>query len=243
MATRQIIDLSIEVHKDLKVYPGVSRPLIYEVQNHKEFAVSMETIPHGVSELAAHSIIITGDHVGTHIDSWYHFNPDAPSVEGIPLEYCFGDGVVLDLSHKGPGAEITVDDVRNALSKIDYQLKPLDIALIRTDAAKLIETDAYLTDHPGMTKEATRWLIDQGIKVMGIDAIGFDIPVSRMFELKKFWESHRVMREAEYYHLENLCNLDKIPVSYGFQVAVFPLKLRGASASPVRAVAIIENSE
>ena len=61
-----------------------------------------------------------------------------------------------------------------------------------------------------------------------------------MFERRKFWEAHRVMREREYYHLENLCNLHEIPAPYhSFIVSVLPVKWRGASAAPVRAVAII----
>jgi kynurenine formamidase len=75
---------------------------------------------------------------------------------------------------------------------------------------------------------------------MGIDAIGFDPPVAKMFERKKFWEAHRVMREREYYHLENMCNLHEIPPPYhSFTVSVLPVKWKGASAAPVRAVAII----
>lgn len=55
------------------------------------------------------------DHVGTHMDSWFHTNPDAPeAAEAIPLEYCYGDGVVLDMTHKGPGDEITDVDLQEA---------------------------------------------------------------------------------------------------------------------------------
>jgi kynurenine formamidase len=63
-----------------------------------------------------------------------------------------------------------------------------------------------------------------------------------MFERKKFWEAHRVMRERKYYHLENLCNLHEIPAPYhSFIVSVLPIKWRGASAAPVRAVAIVNS--
>jgi kynurenine formamidase len=61
-----------------------------------------------------------------------------------------------------------------------------------------------------------------------------------MFKRMKLWEAHRVMREREYYHIENLINLDLIPMPYGFIVSAFPVKLRGATAAPIRAVAIIE---
>lgn len=238
--TRRLIDLSMEVHNDMPVYPGVGRPCIETAEDHKQYAHTMGTDAFGVYELASHSRIATGDHVGTHLDSWWHFNPDKPAAEAIPLDYCYGDGVVLDFSGKEPGYEITPADVQAELHRIDHQVKPLDIVLIRTDAANYCNEDRYLTDHPGMGREATLWLIDQGVKVMGIDAMGFDIPVKYMFERKKFWESHRVMLEREYYHLENMAHLDRIPIPYGFTVAVFPVKWRGASAGPVRAVAILE---
>jgi len=91
-----------------------------------------------------------------------------------------------------------------------------------------------------MSREATLWLIDNGIKVMGIDAITFDPPIDAMFQREKFWEAHRVMIEKEYYHVENLANLDKIPKPHGFKIALFPVKWKNATAAPVRAVAIVE---
>lgn len=238
---RRLIDLTMEIYQGMVTYPSVTRPHIADMENHQQMARSMGTDQLGITHLPNHCIIVTGDHIGTHLDSWGHVNPDAPRAEGIPLEYCYGDGVVLDLTAKQPGDEITVDDIRCALADIDYRIKPLDIVLIRTDAAKRRFDRAYLTDHPGMSKEATHWVLDQGVKVMGIDAIGFDVPVPYMFERHKFWESHLVMLEREYYHLENLCNLDQIPVPHGFTVSVLPIPYRGASAAPVRAVAIIED--
>ncbi len=98
------------------------------------------------------------------MDSLRHMRDNAPGPEGIPLEYCYGDGVCLDFRHLPKGAGIGVDDVKQALSKIDYALKPLDIVLIHTGAGTIQHTEAYLTDHVGMTVEATHWMLDQGIK-------------------------------------------------------------------------------
>jgi kynurenine formamidase len=61
-----------------------------------------------------------------------------------------------------------------------------------------------------------------------------------MFERKVFWEAHRVMLEREYYHVENLTNLDRIPVDHGFTVSFFPVKWRNTTGAPVRAVAMID---
>ncbi len=197
--TRRLIDLSMEVYKGMMTYPNVAKPVIVEMESHREMARSVGTDQYGVDEITNHCMIVTGDHIGTHIDSWGHVKPDAPRAEGIPIEYCYGDGVVLDLTHKRPGEEIGPGDIDEAERKLDgYRIKPLDIVLLRTDAAKQRTEKAYLTDHPGMTKEAVHAVLDRGVMVMGIDAIGFDPPVAKMFERRKFWEAHRVMREREY---------------------------------------------
>ncbi|MFL6417488.1 MAG: cyclase family protein [Bryobacteraceae bacterium] len=238
---KKLIDLSMEVYRGMMTYPNVTKPMIADVETHREMAQSIGTDQYGVDEICNHCMIVTGDHIGTHIDSWGHVKPDAPRAEAIPIDYCYGDGVVLDFTHKGPGEEITVSDLKEAEEKLGgYRIKELDIVLIRTDAAKKRFEKSYLTDHPGMTKEGVHHILDRGVKVMGIDAIGFDPPVPYMFERKKFWEAHRVMREREYYHLENMCNLHEIPAPYhSFTISVLPIKWRGASAAPVRAVAIL----
>ena len=93
-----------------------------------------------------------------------------------------------------------------------------------------------------MTAEATRHLIAQGVRMMGVDAITFDPPVWAMFERKHFWEAHLVMMDEDYWHLENLTNLDAAP-PHGFKLCVFPVKWMGTTAAPVRAVAIVDDDE
>ena len=123
--------------------------------------------------------------------------------------------MLLDFRDKPIGHGITVDDLKAALAVIDYTIKPLDIPLIWSGAGAYNGEDRYVTDHCGMTGEATHWLLDQGVKVTGIDAITYDRPVKTMFELKEFWPAHRVMLEREYYHLENMMNFEKLPLQPG----------------------------
>ncbi len=239
MATR-LIDLSMEVSQDMITFPRVARPVFAQLESHEEFARNIGASAYGTTWLTAHDVAILSDHAGTHIDTLHHIRATAPGAESIPLEYCYGDGVVLDFRLKPVGAAITVDDVKTALSRIGYTLKPLDIVLIQTGASRINTQPSYLTDHCGMSGEATVWLCDQGIKVMGIDAVTFDPPVKSMFERKEFWHAHKVMLDREYYHIENLANLDGIPRPFGFKVAVFPIKWKGTTGAPVRAVAIVE---
>ena len=238
--SRRFIDLSMAVDNDMVTFPRVVRPSLTMCESWEEFAERIGAAEHGINWLTAHYRIVIGDHIGTHVDALRHMREDAPGPEGIPLDYCYGNGVCLDFRHLEVGAGIEIDDVKKALCKINYALKPLEIVLIHTGAGKLQASERYLHDHVGMTGEATEWLIDQGIKMMGIDAPTFDPPVWAMFERKQFWEAHRVMLTREYYHLENLANLDQLP-PHGFTLSVFPVKWVNTTGAPVRAVAILEN--
>jgi len=196
--------------------------------------------------------VTLGTHSGTHLDAPYHYGPmsggkPAKTIDEVPLEWCYGDGVILNLTHKEAGELITQQDVEEALQKINYKIKPGDIPLIMTGVDKYFGKPGYENRHPGMSKEATRWLIDQGVKVMGIDAWGWDRPFTVMAEEYKngvrgnLWAAHYVGKEKEYCHIEKLANLDQIPRPYGFKVAAFPIKIEKASAGWVRPVAIIED--
>jgi kynurenine formamidase len=95
-----------------------------------------------------------------------------------------------------------------------------------------------------VTAEATRWLFDQGVRVMGIDAWGWDRPLhlqaAEAIERDQagiFWAAHQV--GLPYSQIERLVNLGALPPT-GFTVACFPLRIAGASAAPARVVAILD---
>ncbi len=193
-------------------------------------------------------------HSGTHVDAPWHYGPlceDKPSqtIDKVPLEWCYGPGVVLDMRHKEPGSEITVDDMKTALAKIQYVLQPLDIVMLQTGADKYwgTSTEKYLEMQSGLGVKGTMWLLDQGIRCIGIDAWGLDRPAKKMAESYKqtgdkdeLWPSHMHGRKCAYLQIEKLANLDALPKPFGFKVAVFPVKFSGGSAGWTRAVAIIE---
>lgn len=133
------------------------------------------------------------------------------------------------------------------MDKIEYQLKPLDIVLLNTGVAKLWGKREYFFNAPGMSKEATEWLLSYGIKVIGTDTYGFDRPFGVMLQdfwqtgdKSHLWPAHFYGREHEYIQIERLANLDALPPK-NFEVACFPLKLKGMDASWVRAVGIVRD--
>jgi kynurenine formamidase len=188
-------------------------------------------------------------HEGTHLDAPWHFAPTsegepAKTIDQVPLEWCYSDGVVLDFHHFDRERPILIEDLKKELNRVSYELKPFDIVLIRTDATKHWLEEGYEDLGAGMTAESTLWLIDQGIKVMGVDSWTWDQPFDVMRNRGKpdqFLEAHFVGHQREYCHLESLANLDKIPRPYGFMVSVFPVNIEGASAGWTRAVAILED--
>jgi kynurenine formamidase len=126
-------------------------------------------------------------------------------------------------------------------------LKPLDIVLVHVGADKFWGKPEYLIKGAGMTRESTLFLLDQGIKVVGIDAWSWDRPLPYLAaEFKKngdpsiIWAAHFAGIEQGYCHMEKMTNLDKLPQPHGFKVACFPVKIKAASAGWTRPVAIIQ---
>jgi kynurenine formamidase len=254
MGKVRIIDLSVPLQQ---TPPDSVLKVDIQYIDHKEgtrifgpaFGLRDDDFPDG-NFSAVEKITLT-THSGTHLDAPWHYWPTSegkPSkkIDQIPLEWCYGDGVVLDLTSKKRGEEIDVEDIKKALQRIRYDLKPFDIVLLMTGSSKYYGKPEYMDAHPGATRSATLWLIERGIKVMGIDAWGWDKPFSVMVEdvkagrKEKLWAAHFAGREREYCHIENLTNLEMIPKPYGFKVAVFPIKIENAGGGWVRAVAIID---
>jgi len=214
------------------------------------FNCKPEDLPGGLGWSS--ELVTLTTHSGTHVDAPWHYyitseGKASRTIDEMPLEWFFSDGVVLDLRHKKPGEETTVEDIKAALEKINYTIKPRDIVMMMYGMDKKHDEPSYWTDFPGMSAEATHWLIDQGVKVIGTDAFGFDIPFEKMREnyektgdRSKIWPAHRVGMEKEYCQIEKLANLDKLP-PYGFKVACFPISIYKASAGWARVVAIIED--
>jgi kynurenine formamidase len=237
---RRIVDLSMPVHADMLTFPRVPPPALCVYETHEEFAERIGAAEYGVTSLTASNLVVVNDHVGTHCDARRHIVPEAGGADTIPLDWCVSDGVLLDFRSAESGHGITAVEVEAELQRIGYEPKERDIVLIHTGAGAYNTEERYRTDHPGMTAEATKWLIERGVRMMGIDAITFDPPVWAMFERRQFWEAHRVMWEHEYWHLENLMNLEQIGRAHGFQLCVLPVKWVGTTAAPVRAIAIVE---
>jgi len=258
MSSRRFVDLSIAIEDGLPSDPPDMIPKIHYM-DHREGAASMSSFFPGIQPAdlpgglgwAAEKVELS-THSGTHLDAPYHYHPTMDAgkksltIDEVPLEWCFGPGVVLDFRHKADGERITVRDLEQAVAGLGRGIQERDIVLIMTGADQAWGTPKYMLKGAGMTRESTLWILDHGVRVVGTDAWSWDRPlpfIAREFQETHdpsiIWEAHFAGIERAYLHIEKLCNLDKLP-PYGFTFCCFPVKIKGASAGWIRAVAILE---
>jgi kynurenine formamidase len=202
--------------------------------------------------------VMISTHNGTHMDAPWHFHSTqddalpggarpADTIDKAPLDWCYRPGVRLDFRNLPDGHVVTAAQVEAELARIGHQLAPLDIVLVNTRAGGIYGEAGYLDAGCGMGREATLYLTERGVRVVGTDAWSWDAPFSftarRWAETRDpsiIWEGHKAGREIGYYQMEKLHNLEVLPAS-GFEVICFPVKVKGASAGWTRAVALVDD--
>lgn len=257
----KLIDLSISMDNEVPADPPFQR-LNIEYTSHEEGADAIAGLFPGLlkSDLPdalgwAVEKVTLSTHNGTHVDAPWHYHPTmnggepAATIDELPLDWFYRPGVKLDFRGKPDGYVVTGDDLQHELDRINYQLSPYDIVLMNTSAGAAYGTEEYIHRGCGFGREATLFLTDHGIRVVGTDAWSWDAPFSftarRYAETKDpsiIWEGHKAGMEAGYCQIEKLHNLEALPAR-GFTVACFPAKLKRASAGWTRAVAIIEENQ
>jgi len=228
----EIIDLSRELHHRTPVHP-MHPPVVIGVwdDHHTKFTVGNTTASAKVLSISF------SDHAGTHVDAPVHFDerPGALSIDQVPLENFYTMGICLDLSHVPLKHAITVNEMEQALEKSGQEIKPKDTVLIyMATNERLYGNPRYAHDFPGLALESVHWLADKGIGMFGVEA------VSPAPEGELNLQAHTACAERGITHMECLVNMEKLVGRGRFRFIGFPLKIRGGSGSPIRAVAIFE---
>ncbi|MER5859859.1 cyclase family protein [Streptomyces sp. NPDC059688] len=250
---RRLVDLSVVTRHT----PSEATPVTVELLDHVTGATVLgltpEDFPDGMA-ISNETVTLT-THTGTHMDAPLHYGPlsggaPAKSIDQVPLEWCVGPGVRLDVRQVPPGEGITVEHLRAALRAAGHTLRPGDIVLLWTGADALWGEAEYLTKYPGLTGEGTAFLVESGVRVIGIDAWGLDRPMRSMIDdyrrtgdRKALWPAHVYGRTREYLQLEKLAQLAALPAPTGFTVVCFPVAVAGAGAGWTRVVALLDDED
>jgi kynurenine formamidase len=228
----EIIDLSQEIYSGMPVFTGLPEVKISVYASHEEWdgITGSDVITPAVNRLEM------GEHTGTHVDAISHMARQyrEQSIDKMPLSMFYTEGICLDLSHKGLRDLIEPADLEQALAVAGLEIKAGDTVLLYTDHYRR----AYGTDNwdkgPGISSECARWLGQQGIAAFGVEMAS---PGVRHVSNKQV---HHICGELGFTHYENLVNLYRLVGRGRFRFIGLPLKIRGGTGSPVRAVAVFE---
>ena len=197
---RRIVDISCDLRSGIASDPPGGEPRI-EYIDHRQSAekvcsffpgLTPEQLPAG--EGWAVEQIQLSTHNGTHLDAPWHFastmddGKRAITIDEVPLDWCFQQGVKLDFRHFADGYVATAADVEAELERIGHALRPLDIVIVNTSAGVRYGEDDYVSKGCGMGREATLCLTSRGVRVTGTDAWSWDAPF--IYTARKFAATH-----------------------------------------------------
>lgn len=170
-------------------------------------------------------------HIATHIEVPFHLYKDGFDLASMPIDAFCGNAILLDFSHIGKKVPITREDVLVAIKQAGH-INQGDIVICNLGFSDKYGTDEY-SNSPYFSEEAMDALIETGMKMMGVDAGGVEIPMSEEHVNHAKLFSHNIPL------IENVASLNSIKQSR-FYLMAFPASIKGVEAFPVRVVAFIE---
>lgn len=182
----------------------------------------------GQEELFMHYEISLDEHSGTHVDAPRHRYAEGNSIDCMPLPQFYGHAVKIEAAQIGKCGLLTKKDIAEWEAAY-MQIRSGDIVVLHFGWDQFWEDKTkFLKNWPGISEEAARYLIDKQIKGVGTDALSIDQYGSLNFP------AHEILLKQEITIIENLANLEKLPLEFFFMA--LPLKIEAGSGSPVRAV-------
>jgi kynurenine formamidase len=231
----RILEISREVSTTMPIYPGHVGVAFWPHLTHEQVR---QRLPEDADFLGyAVRGIVASEHVSTHVDAIWHYNPERPdlTIDRVPWEHLITPAAWIDVSDVEPRTHITLDRVRRALDAAEVELQPGMTLLYHTGAGDLWgEPLRFVAEYAGLDREASEWLLDQGIVNLGTDAVSTDNPADLHYP------NHTSHAERLVIHTEMVANIRRIPRHTGFWVGFFPLRLVGGTGSPARALALWE---
>lgn len=192
--------------------------------------------------------ICTPEHGGTHLDAPIHFAEHKLTVDRLPLSSLTGNAVVIDVSRNALADrdyQVSIDDIEN-WEKNNNRIPDNTIILFRTgygqfypDRKKYFGTaktgpEAIPALHfPGIAPETSQWLVEKRkIKALGLDTPSIDYGQSKTFK------SHQILLGNNTPGFENLANLEQLPAT-GIYIVALPMKIAKGSGAPLRIIATL----
>ena len=214
----KILDLTLTISDKIPTFPGSPKPNFIQWENLKDDGYNLE-------------LLFLSSHTGTHLDAPYHFVENGLKIHEINLTRLVREAVLI-MSRKKSDKAITKSDIQK-FEKKHGKIPNYSTVIFWTGWQKMLRDDSYFIKNPGLSEAAAKYLVSKKTNMVGIDSPSIDFKGSQRFPV------HRLFSKNNILIVENLANLDKIKTTK-FHFIVLPLKLNGATGSPVRAIAFID---
>ena len=181
-------------------------------------------------------------HSGTHIDAPFQFVQDGITVEQVDPGVIMGTAVVVDLRHLEDGAPIERSDVEKWEKESGETIREGDAVLLMTRFSRYWELndpeEKFLNRKwPYITRSVADYFLEKKIRLVGVESMDLDLIDPYDLSTSEFI-GHRTFLPNGIYIIENLKNLEKIGKPR-CSIIASPLKIKGATGSPVRVIAIV----
>lgn len=237
----ELIDLSQTVAPggfERPFHPKVAiEPMMTHEESSKKFL--------GKFSFAAMKLTLS-DHTGSHVDALNHYVPgdEAPSIDELPLDRFYSSAVCVDFSDVPPRTYIETEDVERELERHGLSIRQGDAFLYHTGHYERFfqspDPEKWWKEFAGLSRRATEYLADQGARNIGCEAFTIENPTQMFPESEEPYPSHQVCKERGMLNTENLV-IPRRLVGRRFTFLCLPIKMKGATGSPVRAVAVLED--
>ena len=214
----KIIDLTLTISNKIPTFPGSPQPNFIPWEKIKDDGYNLE-------------LLFLSSHTGTHLDAPYHFLEKGSKIHEISLKKLVSNAVLI-ISRKKRNEAITKTDIQK-FEKTHGKIESFSSVIFLTGWQKNLQKKYYFSKNPGLSASAADYLASKKVSLVGIDSPSIDLGTDSKFSV------HQIFAKKGTLIVENLANLEKIKSSK-FHLVVLPLKLKGATGSPVRAIAFVE---
>ena len=214
----KVIDLTLTISESIPTFPGSPQPNFINWEKIEKDGYNLE-------------LLFLSTHTGTHIDAPYHFLKKGQKIHQITTKRLVTEAVLIKI-RKDSDQSITKTDIEK-FEKRYGRIDDGSTVIFHTGWQKNLEKKSYFLKNPGLTISAAKYLASKRINLVGIDSPSIDLGKDNKFSV------HHILAKNEILIVENLTNLDKIH-SEKFHLIVAPLKLKNATGSPIRAMALVD---
>ena len=214
----KVIDLTLTISEEIPTFPGSPQPNFINWETLEKDGYNLE-------------LLFLSSHTGTHIDAPYHFLKKGQKIHQIVTRRLVTEAILIKI-RKGANQSITKTDIQKFEKKYG-KIDDGSTVIFHTGWQKNLKKESYFLKNPGLAVSAARYLASKKINLVGIDSPSIDLGKDSKFSV------HHILAKSGILIVENLANLEKIN-SEMFHLIVAPLKLKNATGSPVRAMALTD---